>query len=206
MPRDAVPEGRGLRGANPADDFIGANDDALVSMVASGDGRAWPVLLDRHLPPIVAYAWRMLGDRMEAEDVAQETFIRFLRKADEWQPGGPKLTTWLHRVAINLCIDRQRAKTRTPVIELIDTPDPCAGEAHLTRQLDLARTVQIALARLPERQQAALALVHYQGFTNAEAAAMLELSVEAVESLLARARRSLRRDLGGTVSELLGEN
>ena len=68
-----------------------SEDDALARGVAAGDPGSWQALMDAHLSAITAYAWQMLGDREEAEDVAQETFIRFMKKAAAWRPGGARL-------------------------------------------------------------------------------------------------------------------
>ena len=146
----------------------------------------------------------MLGDAAEAEDVAQESFVRLLRKAPDWEPGRAALGTWLHRVAVNLCIDRLRA--RRPTSTLDDVPEaalagPEAGT--LDGALDRQKAVRAALDSLPEKQRAAIVLVHYQGFSNREAGDLLDASVEAVESLLSRARRSLRTRLEATAADLL---
>lgn len=177
-------------------------DDMLIAQAARGDRAAWGVLVDRYLVPVSAYAWYMLGDRSEAEDVAQETFLRLMKKLPAWQPGEAGLKTWLYRVAINLCIDRQRRRVPEPVAELPELPDPRAAEAEA--DFDRSRVVRAALDQLPERQRAVMTLVYYQGFTNAEAAGLLKLSVDAVESLLARARRALRASLAPMRDDLLG--
>jgi len=199
----ARPPGVNIRGATgPA-----AGDDALIARVANGDQAAWTLLVHRHLAPLVSYAWYMLGDHGDAEDVAQETFVRLIAKTESWQPGGAKLGTWLHRVLINLCIDRRRARYRRPAQPLGDY-DGIAEAASADgpeRALDLARAVQIALARLPGKQRAALVLVHYRGFSNRETAEILETSVEAAESLLARARRGVREQLKPVANDLLGD-
>ncbi len=181
------------------------SDDELLYRFAGGDDAAWRVLVDRHLRSVHGYAWYMLNDHAEAEDVAQETFMRLLRKAPDWQPGGARLRTWLYRVAINQCIDRRRAVRPEPLENAEEEADPAAGDAHMVRGLDLARNVEAALQLLGERQRTAIVLVHYQGFTNGETAALLDCSIEAVESLLARARRALRQSLAPIANDLLGE-
>ena len=183
------------------DDSGGEPDDALIARVAAGDRSAWPELVDRHLQPIWSCAWRMLGDRAEAEDVAQETFIRLMKKAEGWRPGGTRLTTWLHRVAINLCIDRRRR----PALPEYQPERVDAEYDHdaVARRIDITRAVRRALAGLPARQRTALVLVHYQGLTAGETAAALDTSVEAVESLLARARRAVRKTVEPLRADLL---
>ena len=186
---------------NPSDRDI---DDGLVRRVAKGDAAAWPALVDRHLPAIVGYAWYMLGDRAEAEDVAQESFVRLMRKASDWEPGGPKLRTWLHRVAINLCIDRQRMRKPVSLDGLKDPDQVIRFDPGIGDQTDRRLVVRKALDGLPEKQRMAIILVYYQGFTNRETAKLMDSSVEAVESLLARARRTLRQRLDPDLPDLLG--
>ena len=181
-------------------------DDSLLRQVADGDGGAWTALVERHLSAIHGTAWYMLGDRAEAEDVAQETFVRLMAKADGWQPGRAALRTWLHRVAVNLCIDRRRARRTVSLEALGDAGDMADELPSSDTRIDRRRLVHAALMALPDRQRAAIVLVYYQGFSNGEAAALLGASVEAVESLLARGRRSLRRELGGQASDLLGDS
>ena len=181
-------------------------DDALMAQVAAGDLQAWPSLVNRHLRGVVAYAWTILGDGAEAEDVAQETFVRLMRKAPDWQPGAARLRTWLLRVATNLCIDRRRMYRP----ECLDSAGDVAAEGHgeqiTVRRMAHTRAVGDALARLPERQRTAVTLVHYHGLSNIEAATVLAVSVDAVESLLSRGRRSLRTYLAPVVSELLEDD
>lgn len=143
-------------------------------------------------PKIEAFAWRMLMDRAEAQDVAQETLMRLWRDGrailDQSRPVAP----WAFRVAANLCHDRLR---RRPTVGLEwaqevsdDAPDPQAA----LMQSDDARAVQAALAALPERQRLAIVLCHYEGWPQADAAALMEISLDAYESLLSRARSRLR--------------
>lgn len=181
------------------------SDDSLIGRVNAGDDAAWRTLVDRHMGPVFGQAWRMLSDRAEAEDVAQETFVRLMRKAPDWQPGGARLKTWLFRVAINLCIDRQRARRTVALDDAPEIADRASDPAATDRGIDMRHAVGAALKDLPERQRAALVMAHYQGFSNIECAEALDLSVDALESLLARARRALRRTLAPLASEMFGE-
>lgn len=201
MPRHGTPPAP----SRPATAEDADSDDVLVRGLAAGDQSAWATLLARYLDRITGYAWHMLRDRAEAEDVAQETFLRLMNKAATWQPGGAKLSTWLYRVAINLCIDRRRAKRPDSIETMPDVAADGGDENDLARRIDLTAKVRGALARLPERQLQAMTLVHYQGMSNMEAAGLLEVSVDALESLLARARRTLRDELSPVAADLLGE-
>ena len=180
------------------------HDAQLLRRVADGDRRAAQLLLDQYLGRIVTYSYRMMGDGAEAEDVAQETFLRLWRTIHMWRADAP-LIHWLHRVGYNLCIDRLR---RRKPISLDATPeplDPAENPAGVLHRSELADAVAAAISQLPERQRAAVVFVHQEGFNNIETAELMGISVEAVESLLSRARRSLRRLLEALRPELQGD-
>lgn len=180
-------------------------DAELVRNAGAGDQRAAEALVRRHLPRMVGVARRMLNDGAEAEDVAQEVFLRVWREAPRWKPGQAKFETWMHRVALNLCYDRlrrRREKTDPDAGLMVADSRPLASEEWLARQRALK--VNAALAGLPERQRAAIALVHFDEMTNIAAAEILEISVEALESLLARGRRALKAALADVAQDLLG--
>ena len=170
-------------------------DDALLARIARGDAAAVRQMVRTKLPRVLALATRLIRDRAEAEDIAQEVFVRAWAHAGRWQPGRARLDTWLHTVTLNLCRDRLRKRVDIPAATLPDRPDPAPTAER--RLIDAGRDHAVAMAihALPERQREAIVLAHYQGLSNPEVAAALATSVEAVESLLARARRSLRRTL-----------
>lgn len=183
-----------------------ASDEALMVLYANGDREAALTLTRRITPRILAYAARMLGgDRAEAEDVAQETMLRLWRIAPDWRQGETKVTTWAYRVATNLCLDRQRARRRKAQTALEDAPDlPSADPSAEGRlvQADRMAALQAALGELPDRQRQAVVLRHIEGLTNPEIAAVMEIGVEAVESLTARGKRALSAILAGRRDEL----
>jgi RNA polymerase sigma-70 factor (ECF subfamily) len=180
-------------------------DLELVRRVGAGDQRACAALVDRHLPKVLGLAGRLLGNRADAEEVAQEVFLRVWRHAGEWRPGGAKFSTWLHRVTFNLCHDRLRRRRETTLDAIGDPPssEPPPG-TELQRAAVTAR-VEAALAQLPDRQREAILLCHYQELGNIEAAEAMQISVSALESLLARGRRRLKELLAGELSDLMGE-
>lgn len=163
----------------------------LVARVAQGDAGAYRALADRHLPGIVAYAHRLLGRREEAEEVAQETFLRLWQQADRYRPSA-KPSTWLYRIAHNLAVDRLRKRRETSESHWLDEAPGSGRPSSLLSQKQTVTAIREAVAALAPRQRAALGLVHYEGLTGAEAAEVLGVKVEAVESLLSRARRRLR--------------
>ena len=174
-----------------------AQDDlSCVQRVGRGDQRAYRTLVDRYLAGITRFALRLLHDGAEAEEVAQETFLRLWTEAKAFEPRAqPK--TWLYRIARNQCIDRLR-KRRSHGQEQ-ELSDEAYGDrpSGLFARKEAAERVEHALSTLPERQRAALTLVHYEGLSGAEACEVLDVSAEALESLLARGRRNLREQLRG---------
>ena len=169
-------------------------DDDLVMRAGRGDQRAIRTLVERKAPRVFALAGRMLGDLAEAEDVVQEAFLRTWRFAPNWRPGAARFDTWLHRVALNLCYDRLRRRVST--VELpTDQLDPGPAPDRGLHARDVGRRVDAALQGLSTRQREAIILCHYQELSNIEAADIMEISVEALESLLARGRRALRQAL-----------
>lgn len=170
-------------------------DDDLVLRVGRGDAVAARTLVADKLPRMVRLAFRMLGDAQAAEDVAQEALLRAWKQAPSWKPGAARFDTWLHRVALNLCYDRLRRRREVLTDSPPDQPDPGPLPDQRWSQRDVARQIEGALMALPDRQREALVLCHYQELSNAEAAGLMNVSVEALESLLSRGRRTLRRAL-----------
>lgn len=171
------------------------SDEALMILYANGDRAAACALTRRITPRVLAYAHRLLsGDRAEAEDVAQETMLRLWRVAPDWRQGEAKVVTWAYRVATNLCTDRLRVNRRRGRIGLEDAPDvpdPALGvEDRLVRD-DRLGALRSALAQLPGRQRQAVVLRHIEGLSNPDIAAVMDLGIEAVESLTARGKRAL---------------
>lgn len=177
----------------------GDGDEALLARVAAGDPAAIRSLLAAKLPRLLALAGRMLGENTEAEDVAQETFVRAWKQAATWRPGGARFDTWLHRVALNLCYDRLRRRREIVMDNPPDRADEGPGPDRGLEARDVGRRVAAAMAALPDRQREAVSLCHYQEISNIEAAALMGVSVEALESLLSRGRRALRAALSDMV-------
>jgi RNA polymerase sigma-70 factor, ECF subfamily len=174
----------------PSDD---EDDQRLMVRVAAGDAGAFRILVERHTASLVAHATRMLRNPSEAEEVVQETYVRLWKTAPSYRPEA-KLRTFLYGIAHNLCIDRLRARKKhdADALEGLRSSDRTSGPIH---ELELRARVQREVAELPERQRSALSLVHFEELSNIEAAKLLDVSVEALESLLSRARRTLRERL-----------
>ncbi|WP_370276461.1 RNA polymerase sigma factor [Roseovarius indicus] len=186
----------------PFDEQNSAPDEALLVLYANGDPVAARVLTARLVPRVLAQAQRMVGNRAEAEDVAQEAMLRLWRIAPEWRQGEAKVTTWLYRVTANLCTDRLR-KARG--VGLDEAPEPEAerpGPAEGLQEKARADALQDALDRLPDRQREAVVLRHIEELGNPEIAEIMEISVEAVESLVARGKRALAAELSARRQDL----
>ena len=189
-----------------------AFDEAqLVALVTQGDSRAFAELAQRHLPAIETYATRILADQTAAQDIAQETLLVLWQRSSEFKPEKARLTTWLHRVAHNRCIDllrRQKRETPMPSADIYDRQENSAqgsgvNDVHdptdiisVTSELDAnPSAMDAALRRLPESQRTALVLTYYQNLSNREVASVMNSSTRAVESLLCRARGNLKKQL-----------
>lgn len=182
-------------------------DAKIVAALASGDPAALKNLMARHLPRIKSLAWYMVKDEMKAEDIAQEVFIKAWKHAPNWQSGGAKYSTWLYRVAKNLCYDHLRKKQDIHLDVLPDITDPsiASDEAMIRSDTLMSQKTIIsqALTALPARQNLAITLCHFQNKSQKQAADIMEINVRAYESLLARGRQNLRQRLNSHKKSLL---
>ncbi len=174
----------------------------LLARFAAGDLGAARALTAALGPRILATATRMLGDRAEAEDVTQDAFLRLWQGAGEWEAGRARVSTWLTRVAMNLSIDRLRRRRGSPLDAIAEPADEAPSVAAEMQASARAEALRRALAELPDRQREAVVLRHIEGLSNPEIAEMLEIGVEAVESLTARAKRGLKALLADRKEEL----
>ncbi|MET9465646.1 RNA polymerase sigma factor SigM [Streptomyces sp. NPDC006544] len=174
----------------------GRSDQELLSLHAAGDPDAFGELVRRHRDRLWAVALRTLGDREEAADAVQDALVSAYRAAHTFR-GESAVTTWLHRITVNACLDRARkaASRRTAPLDDTDRLERLlepheSAEAPAERQ-DLHRQLLAALSTLPAEQRAALVLVDMQGYPVAEAALVLGVPVGTVKSRCARGRAKL---------------
>ncbi len=169
------------------------NDELLIRLIQEGRHDAFAEIVNRHAKRFYDIAYRLIFDKGDAEDIVQEAFIKLWEKRLNWNPQGEaKFTTWFYRVVLNLCIDHNRKKRPERLAEEMPLPDEQRGhEAAMEekqKQLLLDRFIQ----ELPERQQLALNLCFYEGISNQEAAEILGVNLKALQSLIMRAKMTLR--------------
>ncbi|WP_439121607.1 sigma-70 family RNA polymerase sigma factor [Marivita sp.] len=181
-----------------------AAEAALLKAYAAGDTDAARSLATAYTPLVFAHAFRMLNDRAEAEDVAQDAMLRLWRQAPGWDAqGGASVRTWLYRVTANLCIDRLRKTRPDGLPEELEVADDRPGVEAQMQAKARHMALEDALMQLPDRQRQAVVLRHIEGLGNTEIAQIMDIGPRAVESLTARGKRALsailsgqRRDLG----------
>ncbi|GAA0446089.1 RNA polymerase sigma factor SigM [Streptomyces sp. NPDC046215] len=188
----------------------GTSDADLLSRHVNGDPHAFAEIVRRHRDRLWAVALRTLGDREEAADAVQDALVSAYRAAHTFR-GQSAVTTWLHRITVNACLDRARKAASRRTSPLAETErleqllEPHESAAAPAERGDLHRELLKALATLPPEQRAALVLVDMQGYPVAEAAAVLDVPVGTVKSRCARGRARLlpmlthlRGDAGGS--------
>jgi RNA polymerase sigma-70 factor (ECF subfamily) len=194
VPSDKAGPGPESSGSGFSQNEAREADRLLMARVTQGDAQAFQQLVDAGIDRVLSVARRMLADEAEAEDVAQEVFLRLWRQAEKWEGGRAQVSTWLYRVTVNTCIDRLRARREETVDELPEVSRD-ATQQQVLEERDLEQYVEAALNELPERQRIALVLFHYEQLSMNDVAEAMDASVEAIESLLARGRRALKKSL-----------
>ena len=166
-----------------------------MAAVAAGDRPAYAVLVARYLREVVSLAQSIVGNPADADDIAQEAFLRVWNHAGRWDRRKAGIRTWLHRIVMHLAIDKMRAARPADSVEGIELEADSITAFESLCVRDRARALDRALSLLPPRQRAALALFYFSGLPAGQAAQALSLKVNAFEALLVRARRALLRKL-----------
>lgn len=178
-------------------------DIGLMLRFQGGEEAAFEQLVLKHQKGVLNVVYRYLGDRALAEDAAQEVFIKVYRARRSYRPQA-KFSTWLYRIAVNHCLNEIRARRSAPsgpapIEEIVEEPDGQHPDARMNKE-DLQRAVKEAIASLPENQRVAVILARYEELSYEEIAEALQVSLEAVKSLLFRAKENLRQRLARYVS------
>jgi RNA polymerase sigma-70 factor, ECF subfamily len=178
---------------------VGAHDTddaALLRAHVAGDTEAFGELVRRHRDRLWAVALRTLDDREEAADAVQDALLSAYRGAARFR-GDSAVTTWLHRIVVNACLDRARRRQARPTVPLPETEAALSARTPASPyDADTALTVRAALGKLPAEQRVALVLLDMQGYSVAEIAQMLGVAEGTVKSRCARGRARLAVLLG----------
>lgn len=180
-------------------------DEALMRLVVKGNENAFEELVDRHMRAVFRFSYSLLRDSGKAEDVTQETFTTLWQRAESWQPSG-KVRSWLFRIARNKSIDEIRSGKNFVDVEKQNLLDGTKSPVSQMFDHEVSNIVDNNIAKLPKRQSEAIMLVHFLEASNIEAAEVMDVSVDALESLLARGRKRLRELLGNNRDVLLRED
>jgi RNA polymerase sigma factor (sigma-70 family) len=186
----------------PFDAMLDVSNEALLVAYGNGDRHAARALTIRLTPIAFRLASRLLQDTAEAEDVAQEAMMRLWKIAPDWRQGEARVTTWLYRVVVNLCTDRRRKKQTVALDQIAEPADGAPSVRENMMNATRNSALQQALDTLPARQKEAVILRHIEGISNPEIASVMDISVEAVESLTSRGKRALTAVLARRHNEL----
>jgi RNA polymerase sigma-70 factor, ECF subfamily len=178
------------------------SDAQLLALVGQQNEPAFQTLVERHYDVVYRVVWRICSGKLDAEDIVQETFLKLWRGVGQIKEAAA-LRGWLIRVASNAMLDKLRARTHDDLEFADEVADTRPNAETDLQRAQVSNRIAQSLANLPERQRLALTLVYYEQMTNIAAAAIMEISVDAIESLLSRARRSLKENLSSQKNELL---
>jgi len=186
-------------------DILPSSEDLMIR-IAKGDEGAFEILVNRHKTSILNLIYRFIGDRTQANDIAQEVFIRVWKSAKTYRPEA-KFTTWLYRITANLCFNELKSSRRKKWFSfkrsdeddghaLEETfADSAPSAEDILLEKERSRQISDALQSLPDNQRMALVLKRYEDLSYREIAQIIGCSVSAVESLLVRAKRTLQEKL-----------
>lgn len=171
-------------------------DAEVIESVAGGDEKAFEQVVEKYQHPVLNTIYRYVGDRVEAEDIAQEVFLRVWRQARNFK-GESRFSTWLYRIVVNQCLSfrRKYKETLQPLDATIEKEDGSRTPENEVESRRGAEIVRKAVDELPSRQRIALILSKFEGKSYKEIAQIMGVSLSTVESLIFRARSSLKKKL-----------
>ena len=185
-------------GASPSEEGarrVDLQDDQLMLAVQQGDKRAYRSLVERYINRTVALARRFVANQSDAEDIAQDVFLTLWKNAHQWQPGKAAFSTWLYRITVNRSIDYKRKMRFDPLDEVTEPEDGGLDAVSKIHTQQVSEKLRMAIGGLSEPQQVAMALYYHEGLSAARCAEVMEIKVNAVESLLKRGRQRLREQM-----------
>ena len=172
------------------------DDNELLSLIQNGNSQAFSTLVERHSQRFYRLAYRYLQSREAAEDVVQDAFIKLWQSPALWQPEkNSKFTTWFYRVVVNLCLDLRKRKIPGPLDDGTQLIDECEPMEETMIRAQEQKMLEKEIAALPERQRMALNLCFDEGLTNQEAAEIMGINLKALQSLIMRAKTTLKARL-----------
>jgi RNA polymerase sigma-70 factor, ECF subfamily len=173
-------------------DLAALADEALMALVQQDEEAAYRHLVERHVQRMHRLAVRILSDSAQAEDAVQDAFLQVWIKRADWRNDGARFSTWLYRIVFNRCLDVKRRRREGPLNDEEDLPDESADAVETIYQGQIAERLRSAMAELPEPQYMALMMYYHEGYNAREVAEIMEVTTNAVESLLKRGRKNLR--------------
>jgi RNA polymerase sigma-70 factor, ECF subfamily len=169
------------------------DDHGLLALIQDGNGQAFATLVERHTERFYRLAYRYLQSKAAAEDVVQDAFLKLWENPAIWQPErNSKFTTWFYRVVVNLCLDQRKKKGAVVLDDTMELIDDRESVDESIMRAQEQRMLEKEIAALPERQRAALSLCFAEGLSNQEAAEIMGLSLKALQSLIMRAKTTLK--------------
>lgn len=174
----------------------GYDDRQLLERIRQGNHEAFALLVRRHANRFYRLAYRFVSEQTEAEDIVQEAFVKLWERPGMWQAErNTAFTTWFHRVVVNLCLDRRKKKRAMPLAEESWVPDERQTQEEALLSGERQALLEAHIAALPERQRVALNLCFYEGLSNQDAAEVMGVRLKALQSLLMRAKTTLKEKL-----------
>ncbi len=176
--------------------FQNLDDESLIHQIQEGKHEAFGEIVDRHSKRFYSTAYRLLFSKNDAEDIVQQAFLKLWERRLFWNPNkGAKFTTWFYRVVVNLCLDHNRKKKPMPLCENMELIDEQDGQEILLDEKRKQALLDRFIQELPERQQLALMLCFYEGLSNQESAEIIGIKLKALQSLIMRAKTTLKEKL-----------
>lgn len=190
----------GKRTARMDNHYSRLDDEFLLKHIQQGEHGAFAALVQRHARKFYRIAYRLLFSKNDAEDIVQEAFLKLWEQPKLWNEGKKaKFTTWFYRVVTNLCLDFNRKKRPFVLDEKLQIADDRPGQEASLHDKQQQRLLDRFMRELPEKQQLALNLCFYEGISNREAAEIMGVSTKALQSLIMRAKTTLKEKVQGSV-------